>query len=190
VTVEVSTLRHGIADVMALGRPDKAPKLAIIEVKRTRADLLADLRAGKMLKYAGIASHCYLLVHGDCMQAKAEVDVVAELDELGLPPEWGILRVRMGGHAPRSLRGAKKLQGVSRQLVEVYTRTFARSLAWKLSECEERLQWKVAEIHRLERLNEQLRTRLQHVCSERAAGLPAIGDALATVEAGERPKEV
>jgi hypothetical protein len=141
-TIEIGTLKHGNADVMALGKPDKAPKFVIGEVKRYRSDLLADLRAGKMLKYGKLASHCYLALCNDCMAGES-AGIIGELTRLGLPERWGVLWVsetRTGGLHVSSLRTAKKLQSVPGSLIEVYTRTFARSLTWRLQRVESELR--------------------------------------------------
>lgn len=136
--VEVGTVKHGVADVLATGKPDKAPKLVIFEVKRTRSDLLADLRAGKMEKYGELASHCYLLVHEACLLGDRR-DGAEELAALGVPDGWGILLStgeRRDKLYPQSLRTARPLQKVSSALVEVFTRSLARSLTWRLANAE------------------------------------------------------
>lgn len=78
------------------------PRIAIAEVKRTRPDLLADLRAGKLLRYAEVATHLYLaatdealgLAAGERPTRERTARLVADLGELGLPRGWGVLRLR------------------------------------------------------------------------------------------------
>lgn len=72
------------------------PTVAAIEVKVSRSDMLADLRARKLLKYEPIATRCYLAAHRDCwldpkLKDKARVQ---ELRELGLPDHWGVVLLR------------------------------------------------------------------------------------------------
>lgn len=84
------------------------PRIAIAEVKRTRSDLLADLRAGKLLRYAEVATHLYLaatdealgLAAGERPTRERTARVLTELGELGLPKGWGVLRLRVWEQRP------------------------------------------------------------------------------------------
>lgn len=86
-------------------RPDRKPGLAIAEVKVSRADLLADLRARKMLGYEHLEpTRLYLAVTpavvgldpfgGGWREAQGTREaLVSELSTM-LPNAWGILWVR------------------------------------------------------------------------------------------------
>lgn len=84
------------------------PRIAIAEVKRTRSDLLADLRAGKLLRYAEVATHLYLagtddalgLAAGERPTRERTARLLAELGEHGLPRTWGVLRLRVWEQRP------------------------------------------------------------------------------------------
>lgn len=86
-------------------RPDRKPALSVVEVKVSRSDLLADLRARKMLGYEYLEStRLYLAVTpavagldafgGGWLEAeKPRKELVEELSTM-LPVAWGILWVR------------------------------------------------------------------------------------------------
>jgi hypothetical protein len=98
------------------GRPDavgfdcdlfgdhKAPAdLWAIEAKNVRVNLEQDLRSGKMLRYATVASRCVLLVNESAVDIPArarrtsEADglILAKLGALGLPDDWGVILQRV-----------------------------------------------------------------------------------------------
>jgi len=76
------------------------PSLVVIaECKRTRSDLLADLRAQKLRRYEAAASHCWLVANAEVVRGDAaEISrwqkdrdaAVAQLEADGLPAAWGI----------------------------------------------------------------------------------------------------
>lgn len=80
-------------------RPFPRPRIAVFEVKRTRPDLLSDLRARKMHGYQEGASHCYLaatpaalLLEGRDRYLKVSIaTAIADLHARGLPEAWGVL---------------------------------------------------------------------------------------------------
>ena len=89
---------YTVPPVYAVARP----RVVVIEVKRTRSDLLGDLRAGKMLHYQnGPASHWYL-----CGTAEALGEGgLGDLAERGLPLRWGVLSAdRYGVQTIRACR--------------------------------------------------------------------------------------
>lgn len=118
------------ADVVAVG-PER---VAILEAKVTRADLLADLRASKMQRHYGWATHCYLLLGGEV----AHMDLT-ELGQLGLPPQWGVLRCgattevhTLAPPKPSSARTARRLRRLSASDVSDVRRAIGRSLSWRV----------------------------------------------------------
>lgn len=76
------------------------PRIAVVEVKVQRSDLLKDLRAGKMRRYEPQASHVYLAIQADALLSwregypRPEAEMLAELDALGLPHGWGVIFLR------------------------------------------------------------------------------------------------
>lgn len=81
-----------------------SPRVQIVEVKRTRSDLLQDLKRGKMLTYEPRATHCVLAVTDEAMLHKGhpnswtkdeQVRYFNALADLGLPVSWGICRFKL-----------------------------------------------------------------------------------------------
>ncbi len=114
---------RSVFDVIALN--PKTKRFVVCEVKRTRADLLADLRAGKMLKYAAKASHCYLALTPEALGK----DSLEDLKTKGLPTSWGVLLVRPGGI--ESLRGARALNPVDARTIAALVYKIAVSYCWR-----------------------------------------------------------
>lgn len=130
VSWEIKT-RSGYADVLATHTNTKrVPKLAICEVKRTRADLLQDLRRKKMLKYERTASHCYLAVTPTAVLNKDSAEVLTDLGNNGLPTYWGVLLITTKGIiCIRNPRAHKKIR---RQTIETYIAKIARSFMYRV----------------------------------------------------------
>ncbi len=121
---EVSTGigRHDVLGVQ-IGR--RGHRITCIEVKDSISDLRADLRAGKMLRYAAVASHCYL-----AFTHNVPTDGYMVARSLGLPREWGFLRVHYDGgvevvHKPTALFRVPDVG--AQKIVE----TIAVSLSWR-----------------------------------------------------------
>jgi hypothetical protein len=89
-----------------------AGQIVVVECKRTRSDLLADLRAGKLRRYEAAATECYLLATMPALGIDAYMGLTdAERDHAapGLPGEWGILTVSpRGGVYP--IRNAERIR--------------------------------------------------------------------------------
>jgi hypothetical protein len=68
-------------------------EIYIAEIKVSRADLLQDLKKGKLLKYETASSHCYLLGTPEVfITSRSDVaNIIADLTSKGLPKHWGIL---------------------------------------------------------------------------------------------------
>lgn len=108
------------------------PRVTIIECKRTRSDLLADLRAGKMLKYAEVATHVYLALSEEVIDGRRSGEVLAELESLGLPRFWGVLKVKTNLSpwvATSSVRAARAVRDATAADVWGAALTIGRSLS-------------------------------------------------------------
>jgi hypothetical protein len=158
--VERETVGASVHDVVALMTPTyqrelprrrrgrvPLPRLAVAEVKRTRADLLGDLRAGKLLKYQAQASHCYLAAHVEALGVEQNTmhrpgvreEALHDLEMRGLPRTWGVLvltnRWRRGKNwiHVESWRNPKRLPTVVTESDRHnVTRQIARSLAYRV----------------------------------------------------------
>lgn len=125
----------GVLDVLAVtgpGRPN--PRVAIVEVKVSYRDLVADLRARKMLRYEPQATHVYLAATSDIWDRPG---IIPELGERGLPAYWGLLHVQARDVcALRSARAFASSGDASVQTRESLTRQMAASLSYKLNNLE------------------------------------------------------
>lgn len=84
----------GQLDVLAISRPEiRRPRIAIAEIKVSRSDLLADLRARKMLRYQVQATHVYLALGPEIAPTTDDAIEAAS----PLPPHWGVLRIGKRG---------------------------------------------------------------------------------------------
>lgn len=112
------------------------PRVVVVECKRTRSDLLGDLRAKKMLRYEASATHCYLALTDEVLSTFPKVPsaLKSRLVELGLPRTWGILRVNInqpGWTGVSALRTARRLQPTTPHAVYGTAWDIACSLSWK-----------------------------------------------------------
>lgn len=89
--VRVPRLWAGISD-----KPQR-PRVTVMEVKRTRSDLLADLRAGKMLAYEQTGQACYLAATAEALKGDTVKAILADLTARGLPTGWGVVRLSSSG---------------------------------------------------------------------------------------------
>ena len=125
------------------GKRPPPPRLAVCEVKRTRSDLLGDLRAGKLLKYEAQATHCYLagtvdalgLEPGRCLSSEYLKERLGQLELDGLPRKWGVLVLHVddGIAWPAELRHPRRLSmAVTPGDRAAVTVQIARSLAFRV----------------------------------------------------------
>lgn len=123
-------LDGAVADVLALGDG----QIRIIEVKRTRADLLADLRARKMVrKYPPRSTHCALALGPDVIDGRSSREVLAELEALGLPASWGVLRICPGkSWGADSIRAVRRHGDQPEGRHRAMARALGRSLVWRV----------------------------------------------------------
>lgn len=128
----------GFVDAIGLtSRGKRQKKLLIAEVKRTRADLLQDLRKGKMLKYEKGASHCYLAATPEALMLnkKSKSEVIADLTSKGLPKNWGVLILPPYGQDTKNivvLRSPRKLREPHARTISTLIGKIARSFMWRI----------------------------------------------------------
>lgn len=111
----------------------KPPRITVVECKRTRSDLLSDLKAGKMLKYEGVATHCYLCclpqvfctIPPGTSRAKRKKMILEDLHKKGLPTHWGLLEVTE--KATVALKSARKIQTLDVVDLQIMAEFIARS---------------------------------------------------------------
>lgn len=133
----------GFVDVIGMSSPLKESKTKIVavEVKRTKADLVQDLKKGKLLKYESNSTHCYLAATREALgikYAKEAPTAIKHLVELGLPRHWGILLLPTKGRArPKVLRSSrqigKPLPGVPEELAIKMAISFSNRILNKKS---------------------------------------------------------
>jgi hypothetical protein len=139
----------GVVDVIGITTKTKKydSKIVVVEVKRSRADLLQDLKKQKMLGYEKQASHCYLAVTQDCVWTPKELSlgahlkpdaaktVVAFLQDKGLPAYWGVLLYSPNGGASdwqcirQARRTATRITSVT---LEAITKKIALSFMYRI----------------------------------------------------------
>ena len=110
-------------------------RVVVCEVKRTRADLLADLRKKKMLKYEKGTSHTYLAATAEALfyNKWTKKEVLADLKKKGLPPTWGVLLLPENNDPAGivCLRGAKKTWTPPKHRIAALNRKVARSYCYR-----------------------------------------------------------
>lgn len=116
-----------VPPVLKPRKSEPRPRVVVVECKRTRSDLLSDLRARKLLKYEDSATHCYLACTGPAFGTDG--DPLPMLLGLGLPTSWGVLRVAPTLREVQALRPARKLQPVTPALVYGAAWSLATSLS-------------------------------------------------------------
>lgn len=136
----------GFVDAIGLSSPlAKEERIVAIEVKRTRADLLADINRKKFLKYEQGSTHCYLAATASALGLNKKKDkqvVLKDLEERGLPKYWGIIVLPSHGWSePFMLRPAKRygktIPGRQLELTIKIAASFAHRILSKASPLEE-----------------------------------------------------
>lgn len=126
--------------------PEKPPRprIVVIECKRTRSDLLADLREGKMLGYERTGTHCALAATPEALRITfprmwepvGVAEALADLADRGLPTTWGVLVVVPRGHHDPTptllrLRDDTRIRAATVGEVRLWQDRIARSLAYR-----------------------------------------------------------
>lgn len=130
--MQLGRRKNGIADAIGVSSSPRAKtrRVSIIEVKRTRSDLLQDLRKKKLLKYEKSASHCYLAATPEAYRHSLKKDILADLKERGLPGHWGILIFKNG--EVRVLRQARSIHTPRQQTINAIVRKIAKSFCYRV----------------------------------------------------------
>ena len=124
---------RGIADVLGVTTSTKSTnrRIAVIEVKRQRQDLLSDLRARKLLKYERTSTHCYLAATHEAFGNKTNQEILQDLETKGLPKYWGVLLLPISGRAVKVIRGAKRKQPANIRSLRMLIAKIAKSYMYK-----------------------------------------------------------
>lgn len=124
--------RKGVVDAIGISSSMRAKdrRVVAVEVKRTRADLLQDLRAQKLLKYERGSSHCYLAATPEalCLD-KGKAHVLKDLTTKGLPKHWGILVL---GEKPYVLRNPRRINTIQPATIAALNRKIAKSFCYRV----------------------------------------------------------
>lgn len=134
------------------GKSPHRLRIAAMECKATRPDLLKDLRSGKMVrKYGPIATHCHLLVSGpairlnEASKRKQVKEALADLADRGLPKAWGVMLY--GGPADQftlkltTLRSAKPSREPTAAQLYSVALAIGRSVAHRRYQADLAVQW-------------------------------------------------
>lgn len=122
---------RGFIDVLGLSLSDRGiQKICVAEVKRTRADLLQDLKKHKLLKYEYGSTHCYLAATTEALRLdkQTEKQAVEELHKLGLPKTWGVLVIEQ---VVRSIHSAQQINKPNSLRIRGLIKKVARSNMWR-----------------------------------------------------------
>lgn len=127
----------GFVDAIACSlkdRPGVKSRLTVGEVKRTRADLLADLRNMKMLKYQARSTHAYLAATKEALNWSDRETVLKDLTALGLPAGWGVIVLPTASRQfqPYVLRAARALGTFVIPYRDELVVDIAKSLSYRL----------------------------------------------------------
>ena len=122
---------RGFADSIGISKPRaKRHRVTIIECKRTRADLLQDIRTQKYLKYEAQSTHCYLAGTSEAYGNKLPTQILVDLKNRGFPDHWGILLFGPRGGIS-CIRNAKAHKKATTTRVRSLTRKIAKSLCYR-----------------------------------------------------------
>ncbi len=119
-----------VLDVIGIGYRGRIDRrVTICEVKRTRADLLQDLKKKKLLKYEQHGTHCYLAATPEALRYDrlTSTEVMADLTARGLPSHWGVLCV---GDTVQVLRGVRRHRPTPQSTLDALTKRIARKWMW------------------------------------------------------------
>lgn len=124
---------RGFVDAVGISKPRaKKPRVTVIEVKKTRADLLADINSKKYLKYEPGSTHCYLAGTREALMLhkRSVKEVIADLKNRGFPDHWGILVFGPRGGIT-TLRKTQAHRKTTRVRTQALTRKIAKSLIYR-----------------------------------------------------------
>lgn len=128
----------GMVDVIGLSSSERCrnKRLIVVEVKRTRADLLQDLRKKKLRKYESKATHCYLAATAEALQYcnVNRTKVINDLRKKGLPVKWGVILLpsKPGKQKPRVIYNPTKMRPAHARTLKSLIRKIARSYMYRV----------------------------------------------------------
>lgn len=121
-------LGRSILDVLGVStKRSNDPRITVCECKRTRSDLLSDLKKQKLLKYQTHGTHYYLAATPEALRLDklSTSEVLGDLHDRLLPVHWGVLSVASDGFI-RVLRAAKRHRPTPGNSIVSLTKKMAR----------------------------------------------------------------
>lgn len=121
----------GFADAIGISKPRaRTPRTTVIECKRTRSDLLQDLRANKYRKYEQKSTHCYIAATAEAYGSKTHSQILVDLKNREVPDYWGLLKFGPRGGVT-CIRSAKAHRRTTAVQVRGILRKIAKSLCYR-----------------------------------------------------------
>lgn len=118
----------GFVDAIGINPNLKKEKITVCEIKATRADLLADLRQQKLLKYEKFSTYCYLCCSSECFSGSTNKEKLKDLSDKGLPIHWGVMDLT----SMSVIRPARKINVPDKRVIFRLTKKLAISHMWRL----------------------------------------------------------
>lgn len=127
-------LGRSFADAVGVCKPRARPKrVTIVECKRTRSDLLQDLRKGKYRKYERNSTHCYIAGTSEAFRGMLDKQIIFDLKNRKVPDYWGILKITDQGDIV-CIRKARAHKTITTAQINAIVRKIARSLSYRTIE--------------------------------------------------------
>lgn len=116
--------------------------VGLVEVKRTRSDLLQDLRKKKLLRYEPFATNLWLAGTREAFRIGEDVAgggrALVDLKDRGLPSHWGVLLLPTEGNPDKlahsqvwALRGARRSREALQGELRLRAYQVGRSLSYR-----------------------------------------------------------
>lgn len=123
----------GFADSIGISKSRVTDRITIVECKRTRSDLLQDLRAKKYLKYEQKSTHCYIAATAEAYGNKTSNGILVDLKNKGVPDHWGLLQFEQDSSIT-CIRSAKAHRKTNTIQIRAIVRKIAKSLCYRALE--------------------------------------------------------
>jgi hypothetical protein len=125
-------LGRSFADAVGVCKArSKKRRVTIVECKRTRSDLLQDIRKRKYMKYERNSTHCYFAGTSEAYKSMVDKQILFDFKNRGVPDHWGILHIDAHGKI-RCIRKARAHKTITSAQVNSIVRKIARSLSYRI----------------------------------------------------------